>query len=218
MGSEDNRGELFYPVPGRTGLRVAPTDPILEATAPDRKEAEIPRGRTCLPYDHNIVCITNCGNSLWSVGRRMARPDVVGLFLCLSNLCPSKFLSIPKSPLRLNLLDKPLALVAVRYHLQRESGHVMAPKRRGVRLLITASFNCSHNDSTVTEPAQNTELEERAAEAASEETLKYAKAMYWSHEVRLNAEDPWDWDDMPEAVQERFIEKAKTYVEGKSDT
>ncbi|MCS4116113.1 hypothetical protein GGQ07_002949 [Salinibacter ruber] len=70
----------------------------------------------------------------------------------------------------------------------------------------------------MTGPAQNTELEERAAEAASEETLKYAKAMYWSNEVRLNAEDPWDWDDMPEDVQERFIEKAKTYVEGRSDT
>jgi hypothetical protein len=27
-----------------------------------------------------------------------------------------------------------------------------------------------------------------------------------------------DWDDMPEAVQEQFIEKAKTYVEGRSDT
>jgi hypothetical protein len=67
------------------------------------------------------------------------------------------------------------------------------------------------------EPAQSTETQERAAEQASEEVLNYAKAMYWSHEVRLDADNPWDWDSMPERVQEKFIEKARTYVEGKEE-
>lgn len=43
-------------------------------------------------------------------------------------------------------------------------------------------------------------------------TLLLAQAMYWSNEMRLNADDPWDWGDLPEEVQHTWMQRAEKFA------
>lgn len=53
--------------------------------------------------------------------------------------------------------------------------------------------------------------------SSSVEVYNYARAMYWSHELRLGAEDPWDFEEMPDEVKKRWLEKAKKHLRGRQN-